>query len=70
MQFPEHYDDIEGCSLRAVVEQSGDETDGGSRYSFTGYPEISNGIGIYKLFHRKTAFVPKAGSVWFCRMAS
>lgn len=57
-QFPELASDIESARNRAAVTQSGDELEGGSRYEMQSFPEISNDIQVYKLFHRAQPWMP------------
>lgn len=56
-QFPELTDDIEGARSRAQVTQSNTSQEP-NRYDLNSYPEMSNDIQVFKMYHRKTAFMP------------
>jgi hypothetical protein len=57
-QFPELEQDIDSCRLRSEVVHSNQEYEGSTRYQLSIFPEISNDVQVFKLFHKSQAYMP------------
>jgi hypothetical protein len=56
-QFPEFADDIDSCQSRAALTQSTSVLEP-NRYYLNSYPEMSNEVQVFKLFHRAEPYMP------------
>ena len=58
-QFPQFKDKIAASRYKSEVLVDGMENEGGPRYQFTDFNELSNDIQVFKLFYRNTPWMPE-----------
>lgn len=57
-QFPELEREIDGCRLRSEVMSSNNEYECNTRYTMTGFPDMSGDVQVFKLFMRPQQYLP------------